>query len=371
MRRVLLVTVAIALLALGISAAFAQTTAPANVGLVSYSLTNTSVGIRWTWTGSTSGTYGFRFYTRQYDLDNTTYNQWTQVFGLGALAPTSGTLFSKLTTDITGYPALTANTGYTWGVDAQQGTLARSSVSWSPLRYTRQNTPTDITISGLSTDGFTATAADIVNPTAAIGTSKSGVRFEIYDGATATDSGKIDLTDSKSYTGLAANTQYKLNVSAYNAENFQTAWYATTGDYANYVSVYTAALTPDFSLTGDTADDITADKAAGLLYNVGESFTFAANFGIDGAGSSYRYFWGDSVDGSTVWSDWDTGDLVLTGDAVGDYYLFVKALNGDGVETEFSQSGLYQVQAVPEPGTLLATLGLLGPAVMAFRRRRS
>ncbi len=156
----------------------------------------------------------------------------------------------------------------------------------------------------------------------------SGYRFDGYDHESGPAWIWPSTIDASSYTeiNLTPNTQYQ-------------RWVQTEVPSTGCASAGRLALPARYTLAkaGIGADkNLTCDKSTGTSYPGGTLFSFSnpAGFGTGGEwkASSFEYVWNTSA--SEAWSSprtaWGSGTLAQTPTAGGDYYLHVRAVNGDG-----------------------------------------
>jgi len=132
-------------------------------------------------------------------------------------------------------------------------------------------------------------------------------------------------------TGLSPNTQYTRHVRAYNQ-------YGDSGP-SNSHSTYTLPKSPDVS----------CDKQTNTSYDPGITFTFTNNarWG-EGNLDHYHYVWNTSST-YTTWigneSVWSSGDLSITENTPGSYYLYVISHNPEHESGGSADYGPYVIQS--------------------------
>ncbi|MDM8008399.1 MAG: family 10 glycosylhydrolase [Phycisphaerae bacterium] len=141
-------------------------------------------------------------------------------------------------------------------------------------------------------------------------------------------------------TGLAANTGYDYEVSAVDAVPNESGRSAPVGRA-------TLSLPPSTST-------VTCNRSTGTPYPTGEfQFTAVGGFG-SGTVTRYRFAWDQSAGhtwGTGVETDWTSGVLSVTATQVGNWYLYVKGYNSDGIENGTADLGPYNYLQLPAKAT--------------------
>jgi hypothetical protein len=230
------------------------------------------------------------------------------------------------------------------------------------------------TVNGCTSAAGTTTVVVNVAPLATNGTSEavsttqikwgwtrpagSGYRYDGYDAAVGgswkwSTYPSLDVaafTEGAPPNALTANTRYQ-------------RWMATVIQASHCQSVGRLELPARYTLAqvGIGSDkNVTCDKSVSTAYLIGGTFTFSnpAGFGTGGTwkASSFEYKWDTSATTSwdTAGTTWSTGTLAQTPTATGDYYLHVRAVNGDGVpnNTNVVDYGPFTVSYVTLSGTV-------------------
>jgi len=133
-------------------------------------------------------------------------------------------------------------------------------------------------------------------------------------------------------TGLAPNTQYTRSIKAYNGslDSFSSA----------SATAWTLSAPP-------TPASVVCSRAAGTWYNTADfAFDAAGGFG-EGTVAGYRYAWDQSATYAFTGAEpvWDSGTLVMTAPAEGEWYLHVQGFNAEGVSNGTLDLGPYRFDA--------------------------
>lgn len=260
---------------------------------------DSSSGITWRWT-DVSGETGYRVkdtggVTKSGDLAANTV-QWAE----------SG---------------LSANTQYTRRIYAFSG-AGESAGSAGQTKYTLQPSPTAPTYSNVGLTSLRVSTTGPVN----LAEGYSGVQFK----KNGVEMAKVQAL-YRDESGLTPNTQYTYSCRAINGDNAATAYSSTSSKY----TLAKAGESTDG--TGATGNVYCTNASKNTWYGASKTFEFSnpAGFGTDGTwkASSLEYKWDKSSTESwaTSGTAWSAGTISVTpnlGD--GDYYLHVRALNGDG-----------------------------------------
>lgn len=247
------------------------------------------------------------------------------------------------TATIYSYSNLDPNSVYYWKVVAKNGN-GTTQATGSPWSFTTvallpPNSPSDLTISNITTDAMDLSWTD---------NSNDELGFYIYK---STDGSTFTLVDSVnadviSYTGpasrsLSPNTRYWWRVTAYNANGES----APTG-----ANAFTLALTPG----APTLSNATMTTMLVILNPAGNpaATQFAVRV-VFGATTKYMNTAGALVD-NPVWGTYSNfggaAGKTLTGlSPITAYTIDVKARNGANIETDFGPSSTLATTGTPYP----------------------
>ena len=225
------------------------------------------------------------------------------------------------------------NTGYDFQIKSRNGDDVETAYSETINIFTLAGTPT-ISSNTATETTISLTAGDVRNLSAGA----SGVYFECVDTDCDTGIKEWINTDTDIVTSLSANTQYTFKVKTRNYDGTETA-------YSSEIDKYTLANVPTITAEAVSSSDIqlTADNVANL-----------------GADSSALYFECTGAGCNTGISEWTTSTTdSVTGLEPNTQYTFkVKARNGDGTETTYSDTvSVYTQSEIPtiSLGTISAT----------------
>ena len=191
-------------------------------------------------------------------------------------------------------------------------------------------TPTMSAPTALSTSSIRWTVVDAAN---------NEMGFRILDAAqavkaSATVSNGVGATVNIDEGGLSPNTLYTRYAKAYNGTlNSLTSAAASRWTLAN----------------APTPGNVTCDRSSATWYKTPSfAFTAVGGFGV-GAVSGYRYVWDQSPTYAFTGSEaiWNSGNLLLTTSAEGDWYLHVQGVNGEGVASGTLDLGPYKYDQTP------------------------
>jgi hypothetical protein len=252
--------------------------------------------------------------------------------------------------------SLSANTQYTRRIYAFSS-CGESSGSTGQTKYTLQPNPTTPTYSDV---GLTTLRVSTTGPTN-LTLGSSGVQYK----RSGVELAKVQAL-YRDESGLTPNTQYSYCCRAINGDNAGTAWSAES-------SVYTLAKAGESTDgTGSTGNVYCTTASKNTWYAGGKTFTFSnpAGFGTGGAwkASAFQYKWNKSATEtwSTAGTAWSTGTISLTADSGdGDYYLHVRALNGDGTpnNTDVLNYGPFRSDTTAPSASTVADEGSYTPSL--------
>ncbi len=258
---------------------------------------------------------------RRGDVGVAVYRNGSAVYGWGTGTSTSDT-------------GLTANTQYTYTIAARdntsqyRGAWANSTGQQGSIgKYTLIETPVGVALSNVTLTSMDAAPTGTLSNLAS---GSSGVRIT---NATATNNSGWEQ-DASGYvsSGLTPNAQYSFVARARNGEGIETADSAAAARYT---------LAKAGIWDGSNGNVQCTDAVTGTWYPAGKKFGFSnpAGFGASTHGgsvwkaSSFEYKWTQSA--TEGWSSagtaWNSSTIEMTPTEDGDWYLHVRALNGDGV----------------------------------------
>ncbi|MGD0016476.1 MAG: fibronectin type III domain-containing protein [Verrucomicrobiia bacterium] len=241
---------------------------------------------------------------------------------------------------------LSANTQYTYEVQAKDTTGNESGYSDPYSKYTLANIPSSPTVTPASATSLNATINENSNPAGTTFSIKVGGQYAQADGSL----GVLPVYQTKSawetpfaITGLSPNTRYTISVNAQNGDGVTT-------DYSASSSKYTSANVP-------SSPTLTASSSTSLSATINENSNPAITTFSIKVGSQYAQANG-SLGASPVYqtkSAW--GSVSITGlSANTQYAVSVNAQNGDGVTTGYSAtSSKYTSANAPSSPTLTAS----------------
>ena len=177
--------------------------------------------------------------------------------------------------------------------------------------------------------------------------------FKVIDASNATKgtTGALYRTGLAGYideSGLAPNTPYTRTIKAFNGS--LDSWSSSPA------TKWTLSQAP-------SASNVTCDHAASdWSKNPDCQFTAVGGFGTETV-SGYRYAWDQSPTHTFTGSEavWNSGNLVRTASAEGDWYLHVQGFNGEGVTNGALDLGPFKYDGTPplNPTSAVETHGAL------------
>lgn len=264
-------------------------------------------------------------------FNNLTWEQSGLIFNV------NGTDQPKTTNTQQSFTGLSANTKYAFKAAGVNGN--GNATDYSPVTniYTLQNAPTGIRADGRSAGGVIFTAlGDLPNLSAG----QSGLIYNV-NGVDLAKSTTFPTTVNKlaSGTALTPNHQYKFKVRAVNGDGIATS------SYSPVVTLYTGQNTPVHTRVDAKDVNSLTVSALGYLYYISN----------DQSGVVFNINDGDlpKVQTTKLKIDKLAGGTPLAANTL--YLLKSKAVNGDGVETPYSDTNqIYTLQNAPSTPTLTA-----------------
>lgn len=222
---------------------------------------------------------------------------------------------------------LSANTQYTFHVKARNGQSVETAYSGTASKYTLQNDAAAPTFGAVGADSIELSTTGPVNLTAG----SSGVIFK-RDGTT--DLAKVQAL-SATDSNLTPNVQYSYTARGVNGDNTATSESSSASKYT------LAKAGEDTDGSGGSGNVWCTNASKSTWYPAGKKFAFSnpAGFGASTHGgsawkaSSFEYKWtqNSTEDWSSIGTAWASGTIEMTPAADGDWYLHVRAFNGDAV----------------------------------------